>query len=125
MLNLRPIRCVSNPPPPSFFFRHEEYRNSAQGDTGHPCLMTEHRFPGAFPDAFYRLQVQYRMHPCLSEFPSNTFYEGDLQNGVTASERMPAGAEDFPWPNRSRPMFFYTSLGAEEVSASGTSYLNR
>ena len=23
-----------------------------------------------------RLQVQYRMHPALSEFPSNTFYEG-------------------------------------------------
>ena len=23
-----------------------------------------------------RLQVQYRMHPCLSEFPSNMFYEG-------------------------------------------------
>jgi len=22
------------------------------------------------------LRVQYRMHPCLSEFPSNTFYEG-------------------------------------------------
>ena len=26
-----------------------------------------------------RLQVQYRMHPCLSEFPSYTFYEGTLQ----------------------------------------------
>lgn len=25
-----------------------------------------------------RLQVQYRMHPCLSEFPSNFFYEGFL-----------------------------------------------
>jgi regulator of nonsense transcripts 1 len=23
-----------------------------------------------------RLQVQYRMHPCLSEFPSVMFYEG-------------------------------------------------
>ncbi len=34
-----------------------------------------------------RLQVQYRMHPCLSEFPSNTFYEGTLQNGVTIEER--------------------------------------
>lgn len=28
-------------------------------------------------------QVQYRMHPCLSAFPSNIFYEGSLQNGVT------------------------------------------
>ncbi|RHY40123.1 hypothetical protein DYB38_003221 [Aphanomyces astaci] len=24
----------------------------------------------------FRLRVQYRMHPCLSEFPSNMFYEG-------------------------------------------------
>ena len=31
-----------------------------------------------------RLQVQYRMHPALSAFPSNIFYEGSLQNGVTA-----------------------------------------
>ncbi|CAJ0961311.1 unnamed protein product, partial [Mesorhabditis belari] len=30
-----------------------------------------------------RLQVQYRMHPSLSSFPSSVFYEGSLQNGVT------------------------------------------
>lgn len=30
-----------------------------------------------------RLQVQYRMHPCLSNFPSMTFYEGSLQNGIS------------------------------------------
>ena len=71
-----------------------------------------------------RLQVQYRMHPCLSEFPSSTFYEGTLQNGVTAAERQHA-VTDFPWPNPNRPMFFYCSMGQEEVSASGTSYLNR
>lgn len=35
-----------------------------------------------------RLQVQYRMHPALSEFSSNTFYEGSLQNGVSAAERL-------------------------------------
>lgn len=33
-----------------------------------------------------RLQVQYRMHPALSSFPSNIFYEGSLQNGVTAGD---------------------------------------
>ena len=70
-----------------------------------------------------RLQVQYRMHPCLSEFPSNTFYEGTLQNGVTSAERIHPCA-DFPWPNPARPMFFYCSMGQEEVSASGV-YLNR
>ncbi|GLU05472.1 hypothetical protein SLE2022_225730 [Rubroshorea leprosula] len=71
-----------------------------------------------------RLQVQYRMHPCLSEFPSNSFYEGTLQNGVTVNERQSSGI-DFPWPVPNRPMFFYVQLGQEEISASGTSYLNR
>lgn len=71
-----------------------------------------------------RLQVQYRMHPALSEFPSNTFYEGALQNGVTHAERERPTLE-FPWPVASKPMLFYISLGAEELSASGTSYLNR
>lgn len=33
-----------------------------------------------------RLQVQYRMHPALSAFPSNIFYEGSLQNGVTSGK---------------------------------------
>lgn len=78
-----------------------------------------------------RLQVQYRMHPALSEFPSNMFYEGSLQNGVTEADRqllnLPnfTGREDFPWPVPQKPMFFYSITGMEEISASGTSYLNR
>jgi regulator of nonsense transcripts 1 len=35
------------------------------------------------------------MHPCLSEFPSNTFYEGSLQNGVSEHERLVFDT-DFP-----------------------------
>jgi regulator of nonsense transcripts 1 len=78
-----------------------------------------------------RLQVQYRMHPILSEFPSNMFYEGSLQNGVTELDRQLrhmsgyAGKDEFPWPNKSKPMFFWSVAGMEEISASGTSYLNR
>lgn len=76
-----------------------------------------------------RLQVQYRMHPALSEFPSNMFYEGSLQNGVTMQQRIRREV-DFPWPSGGgsggeRPMMFWSNLGAEEISASGTSYLNR
>ncbi|CAF1092391.1 unnamed protein product [Rotaria sordida] len=71
-----------------------------------------------------RLQVQYRMHPALSAFPSNIFYEGSLQNGVTASERTIKGL-DFPWIQSDKPMFFHCSFGQEEISSSGTSYLNR
>ncbi|KAF3928370.1 hypothetical protein ABW21_db0205604 [Orbilia brochopaga] len=71
-----------------------------------------------------RLNVQYRMHPCLSEFPSNMFYEGSLQNGVTVQERLRRNV-DFPWPVADSPMMFWCNLGNEEISASGTSYLNR
>lgn len=71
-----------------------------------------------------RLQVQYRMHPALSEFPSNMFYEGSLQNGVTMQQRIRRDV-DFPWPVGERPMMFWSNLGNEEISASGTSYLNR
>ncbi|KYN99432.1 putative regulator of nonsense transcripts [Plasmodium gaboni] len=72
----------------------------------------------------FRLEVQYRMHPALSEFPSYVFYDGSLQNGITLKERE-YPLKSFPWPNPKCPMFFYNSTGLEEMSASGTSYLNR
>lgn len=72
----------------------------------------------------FRLEVQYRMHPELSRFPSNFFYEGSLQNGVCADERKLKGI-DFPWPQPEKPMFFYVTQGQEEIAGSGTSYLNR
>lgn len=71
-----------------------------------------------------RLQVQYRMHPALSAFPSNVFYEGSLQNGVTEIERQLTGV-DFPWPQPDKPICFWSTTGQEEISSSGTSYLNR
>jgi len=71
-----------------------------------------------------RLNIQYRMHPCLSEFPSNMFYEGQLQNGVTIEQRLRKDV-DFPWPVQETPMVFWANYGNEEISASGTSYLNR
>lgn len=72
----------------------------------------------------FRLEVQYRMHPELSRFPSNFFYEGSLQNGVSSEERRLIKI-DFPWPIIDKPMFFYVTQGQEEIAGSGTSYLNR
>ncbi|KAI3388588.1 hypothetical protein SNEBB_003801 [Seison nebaliae] len=74
-----------------------------------------------------RLQVQYRMHPFLSKFPSNTFYEGSLQNGVTESERTldVLAKGSFTWPVEHIPTFFYCCNGQEEISATGKSCLNR
>ena len=71
-----------------------------------------------------RLNIQYRMHPCLSEFPSNMFYDGQLQNGITYEQRIRKDV-DFPWPVAETPMMFWANYGNEEISASGTSYLNR
>jgi regulator of nonsense transcripts 1 len=71
-----------------------------------------------------RLQVQYRMHPAIAEFPSCTFYEGSLQNGVTTHERL-LPKMNFPWPDPLKPMFFYACVGVEEIAANGTSFLNR
>jgi regulator of nonsense transcripts 1 len=71
-----------------------------------------------------RLQVQYRMHPSLSEFPSNAFYDGSLQNGVSIAERIRPGL-DFEWPNPHVPMFLLSCFGTEEIASSGTSFLNR
>ena len=71
----------------------------------------------------FRLEVQYRMHPALSKFPSNFFYEGALQNGVSAEDRrLPL---DFPWPQTDKPMMFHVASGQEEIAGSGTSFLNR
>lgn len=71
-----------------------------------------------------RLHIQYRMHPSIAKFPSDTFYEGSLQNGVTAQQRI-LKEIPFPWPNPNIPQFFLSSVGPEENSASGTSFLNR
>merc|ERR1719228_2022364 len=71
----------------------------------------------------FRLEVQYRMHPVLSKFPSNFFYEGALQNGVSAEDRvLPV---EFPWPQQDKPNMFFVSNGQEEIAGSGTSFLNR
>ncbi|XP_028415349.1 uncharacterized protein LOC114538372 [Dendronephthya gigantea] len=54
------------------------------------------------------LDTQYRMHPCISEFPSTTFYKGKLKNGVTEKDRpIPKG---FSWPDKTRPLAFVTIL---------------
>ena len=72
-----------------------------------------------------RLEVQYRMHPTLSQFPSNYFYEGSLQNGVSCAERELPELRQFQWPVQGVPMLFFVTSGQEEFAGSGTSYLNR
>jgi len=71
-----------------------------------------------------RLLTQYRMHPVLSEFPSNTFYDGLLTNGISADKRTPPHPI-FTWPRHGVPLCFYNNVNnEEEISNSGTSYIN-
>ena len=76
------------------------------------------------PWAVALLDEQSRMAPPIGELVSQLFYDGALQNGVTAQERQQRNI-DFPWPNPGAPMFFRQNLGQEEISGSGTSFLNR
>ena len=61
-----------------------------------------------------RLEVQYRMHPVLAKFPSNFFYRGALQNGVSAEERvLPM---DSLWPQPDKPNMFFVSNDQEQIT---------
>lgn len=62
----------------------------------------------------YLLSIQYRMHPDLCAFPSEYFYSGLLMSGTSTSKVL-----DFP------NNFFYVCNGKEEISQSGTSFVNK
>jgi len=71
-----------------------------------------------------RLTIQYRMHPVLSEWPSNTFYEGTLTNGKSAYD-CENPAVEMPFLPHDMPMLFHISSGGEELAGNGTSYINQ
>jgi regulator of nonsense transcripts 1 len=71
-----------------------------------------------------RLDIQYRMHPAISAFSCRQFYDGTLEDGVTAAARTKLGSS-FPWPDTKHPMFFWHVSGQEELDSRGNSYMNR
>ncbi len=52
----------------------------------------------------FMLDTQYRMHPAISMFPSDLFYGGKLNDGVSPPERRPL--QGFPWPREEFPVAF-------------------
>ena len=73
------------------------------------------------------LDTQYRMHPKIAEFPSDTFYGGHLRSGIRAADR-PApvvyGDENaFRWPNDDSPVALIDVAGTEDRQ--GTSHTNQ
>ena len=68
------------------------------------------------------LQIQYRMHPSISSFPSAQFYGGSLLDGVSAADR--ASDVRFPWPTVGVPVLFLAIIGREDNGRSGVSFVN-
>jgi len=58
------------------------------------------------------LQRQYRMHPLIAEFSSQTFYDGRIENGVSAEQR-PA-PKGFDWPNPCGGVAFVPCTGQQK-----------
>ena len=69
------------------------------------------------------LKTQYRMHPVIAEYSSSRYYDNQLENGVSADDRIaPAG---FLWPDWNAPVAFVPIDGAEELAVDGKSRVNR
>jgi regulator of nonsense transcripts 1 len=60
----------------------------------------------------YMLEIQYRMHPIISEFPSVHFYGGKIKDGIVAAQRpSPTG---IAWPSEGNPIAFVNVDGYEK-----------
>eukprot|EP00804_Cyclotella_cryptica_P015800 CCRYP_006321-RD/>CCRYP_006321-RD protein AED:0.23 eAED:0.23 QI:746/1/1/1/1/1/7/622/1091 len=61
----------------------------------------------------FMLDTQYRMHPGISMFPSDLFYGGKLNDGVSPPERRPLAG--FPWPREEFPVAFIPVVEGSEI----------
>lgn len=73
------------------------------------------------PDDVHLLDVQYRMHPEISRFPSATFYDGRLQDGPNMEKLRVR-----PWHNSELlgPYRFFDVQGLSQNAAKGHSLVN-
>ena len=68
------------------------------------------------------LDTQYRMHPAISQFPSDCFYGGAIADGIDAAARPPPAG--FAWPRPDWPVAFIPLNDGQE-STDGLSKSNR
>ena len=64
---------------------------------------------------FVQLNVQYRMHPAISQFPSKKFYDGMIRDGVNAGDRIFPAKFDF----KAGPLFPVTFIDLSNGKESG------
>ena len=79
------------------------------------------RMQGNHPDDVHLLDTQYRMHPEISVFPSQTFYDGRLLDGDDM-----AALRDRPWHASSLlgPYRFFDVQGQHQAAPKGHSLIN-
>lgn len=68
------------------------------------------------------LNVQFRMHPELADYPSKIFYGNFLKTKFNETENKIKSAIN--WPNQNIPLFFWNVDSNEEKSDDGFSYKN-
>ena len=68
------------------------------------------------------LDIQYRMHPDIREFPSSEFYNGMLLDGNVSKKEAPIGG--FPFPRSGVRSAFVHVASEERRSSTGLSYFN-
>eukprot|EP01017_Pseudomicrothorax_dubius_P010067 TRINITY_DN1354_c0_g1_i1.p1 TRINITY_DN1354_c0_g1~~TRINITY_DN1354_c0_g1_i1.p1 ORF type:complete len:712 (+),score=165.51 TRINITY_DN1354_c0_g1_i1:147-2282(+) len=59
------------------------------------------------------LNIQYRLHSSLTNFPSQHYYNGLLQTGISDDSRPPL--QGFPWPNPNLRLAFIHVKGDEQI----------
>eukprot|EP00435_Cladocopium_sp_Y103_P052536 s6_g16.t1 len=64
----------------------------------------------------YLLNIQYRMHPCISAFPSSMYYDGQIRSGIPGASRRPP--QGIAWPVPEVPVTFLPVAG-QELSEGG------
>merc|ERR1719471_1997708 len=67
------------------------------------------------------LQVQYRMHPLISRWPNQQFYQGRLRDGVSKENRIPPRCMNWP---EAGPVIFCPCYGTEETKPHNKSKFN-
>ncbi|CAH1244538.1 HELZ2 [Branchiostoma lanceolatum] len=63
----------------------------------------------------FMLQIQYRMHEKICEFPSHKFYDDKLETAGSVKWRPPDMALDNFWPSKDSPVVFCHVEGVEEA----------
>ncbi|KAF2465958.1 tRNA-splicing endonuclease-like protein [Lindgomyces ingoldianus] len=79
------------------------------------------RMQGNHPNDVHLLDTQYRMHPEISRFPSQTFYDGKLLDGDNM-----AGLRRQPWHTSAllAPYRFFDVQGQHQAAPKGHSLIN-